>query len=281
MTQTPQMAPNHPASTLPPTQPTSLPNAVPAQVPDLPHYAHVTYQNDQLEVHADNSSLNQILRSVARLTGLKITGGVQDQRVYGAYGPAPVATILAMLLDGTGTNIFLLEGDATNPPRLILTPRTGGVNPPGPESPVYAAYDNPNETPNATPNRSAGSGTSNHAPQQASQPTAPPQTPNPSLPPSIPQPANDVNGSATNTSPTASTMPTTHSVPLDAVPTPSTTPSTSGIIDAPNPPAPGSTTGSTPNGTALTPEMVAQKLLEMQQQQTSQPASSGIPPQNH
>jgi hypothetical protein len=85
-------------------------------------------------------------------------------------------------------------------------------------------------------------------------------------PRSIAQPLNNVNGSPLNTSPTASTFPTTHSVSTDSLPTPSTTPSTSGIVDAPNPPAPGSTTGTAPNGTA-TPEQIYQELLKQQQQQ--------------
>jgi hypothetical protein len=87
-----------------------------------------------------------------------------------------------------------------------------------------------------------------------------------------------VNGSPLNTSPTASTFPTTNSVPTDSLPTPSTTPSTSGIVDAPNPPAPGSTTGTTPNGTA-TPEQIYQELLKQQQQQQQQ--TNPQPPPNN
>jgi hypothetical protein len=255
------------AQTLPPTQPTSLPanSAVSApiagataageQPANKPHHAIVTYIDGHLDVRADNSSLNQILRSISRRTGLKITGGVEDERVFGNYGPASVSSVLATLLDGTGTNILLLEGDATNPPKLVLTSRGSGPTPPSPDSAVYAAYDDSTDenAPEAQPVQ-----------DNATQP-ARPQTPVTSGPVSIPQPLNDVNGSPSNTSPTASTFPTTHSVPIDTVPTPSTTPATSGIVDAPNPPPPGSTTGTAPNGT-LTPEQVAQQLLKMQHQ---------------
>ena len=71
-------------------------------------------------------------------------------------------------------------------------------------------------------------------------------------PPSIPQPLNNVNGSPNTVSPTASTYPTTNSVPLDTLPTPSTTPSSDGIVDAPNPPAAGSDTSRLLQGTTST-----------------------------
>ena len=94
-----------------------------------------------LQIRADNSSLNQILRSISHITGMKITGGVEEQRVFGSYGPATLSTILATLLDGTGANILLLGGSADTPPELVLTSRAGGPEPPGPNSPAYAMYD--------------------------------------------------------------------------------------------------------------------------------------------
>jgi hypothetical protein len=259
------------AQSLPSIQPTSLPsnNAMPAPIagtsnPSLvgsstPRPAQVTVSDNQINVRANDSSLNQILRSISRKTGLKITGGVQDERVFGDYGPAPISSVLATLLDGTGTNILFLAGDPLNPPRLVLTPRGGGPTPPSPDSPTYSGYDERNAVV-VQPAQSVAS------PQVPASPVSLP--PNPT---SAPQPLNNVNGSPSNASPTASTLPTTNSVPLDSVPTPSTTPSTSGIVDAPNPPAPGSTTGTSPNGT-LTPEQVYQELLKRQQQQ--QPAST-------
>ena len=270
------------AQTLPPTQPTSLPGntAMPApiagtpgnggQVAHRPHPAVVTYLNGQIDVRANDSSLNQILRAIARETGLKITGGVQEERVFGNYGPAPMATVLATLLGGTGTNFLFLGGDAETAPKLVLTTRGGGATPPGPDSLTYAAYDGPQAAAGGT--GAAQSAAQNGAGQAARSGVA-------SGPASVAQPLNNVNGSPANTSPTASTLPTTHSVPLDSVPSPSTTPSTSGIVDAPNPPAPGSTTGTSPNGT-LTPEQVYQQLLQQQkQQQQAKPPSSGTSPQ--
>jgi hypothetical protein len=113
--------------------------------PNPPHHAEVLFSNGQLQVRADNSSLNQILRSISHLTGLKITGGVEEQRVFGTYGPGPISTVLATLIDGTGANILLLGGNAKTPPELILTSRSGGAEPPSPDSPTYAMYDDNND----------------------------------------------------------------------------------------------------------------------------------------
>jgi len=139
---------------LPATQPTALPGQVapgapqaPATpqvappVPDPPRHAEVVLTRGLLQIRADNSSLNQILRSISHVTGMKITGGVEEQRVFGSYGPAPLSTVLATLLDGTGANILLLGGNPDTPPELVLTSRSGGSVPPGPNSPAYAMYD--------------------------------------------------------------------------------------------------------------------------------------------
>ena len=98
------------------------------------HRAEVTYTAGQLFVSANNSSLNQILHDIAHETGMKITGGVADERVFGQYGPAAPSKILRTLLDGTGSNMLLLEATRTTPAELILTPRRGGPTPPNPNA---------------------------------------------------------------------------------------------------------------------------------------------------
>jgi hypothetical protein len=260
------------AQLIPATQPTAAPatNATPPSIPWTPlpgvksaaaHPAQVTYADGKIDVRANDSSLNQILRAIAQKTGLKITGGVQDERVFGNYGSAPLSAIIATLLDGTGTNILFLEGDANHPPRLILTPRSGGVTPPGPDT--SASDDQP---PSGMQSGQAAMPSNDH-PQPA--PNAAPR--------GLPQPANNVNGNPSNTSPTASTLPTTNSVPLDTMPTPSTTPSATGIVDAPNPPTPGASVGAAPDGT-VTPEQIYQELLKQQKQPQANPPNN-TPPQ--
>jgi hypothetical protein len=133
------------AQHLPATPPTSLPaaNSLPAPIaatpsPAEPRQAEVTYAAGLLNVRADNSSLNQILREIAHLTGMTIIGGVTDERVFGNYGPSTPGTILATLLDGTGSNmLYRVSTTPGIPSELVLTPRNGGPTPPSPTSAVY------------------------------------------------------------------------------------------------------------------------------------------------
>jgi hypothetical protein len=288
--------------------------------PNTPHRATVTYAAGLLNVRADNSSLNQILRAIARLTGMTITGGVTDERVFGNYGPAEPSTILATLLDGTGSNMLLREGPNNTLAELVLTPRAGGATPPNPNAPGFD--DGPEEprdngrreSPEARGNnahsddappqahippgrdqgrfgqreqqqQSSSSDQAQAAQQQAQaaqqqtqaaqQQQTPSALPVSSGPVSIPLPANNVNGSSANTSPTASTYPTTNSVPIDAVPTPSTTPPSSGIVDAPNPPPADSTTGT--NSGSSTPQSIYEQLRALQQQKQQQQSTPTTP----
>jgi hypothetical protein len=177
-----------PSSTLPATPPTTTPAPppiplTPAQLP--PKHARVTYANGALTISADNASLNQILRQIATDTGMKITGGVSDERVFGEYGPAPTDQILSALLDGTGSNMVLVHRDGDAPAELILTPRQGGPTPP---SPTSAAYNEDRFQPRETP------------PIQAAQPSSEPMRPaNQINPPTTP--------GASETSPANSSQP--------------------------------------------------------------------------
>lgn len=148
-TTSPQSKPNAGAtSTLPSTQPTTVPEYPPTPAQQPPKRAQVSYANAILSVSADNSSLNQILRQISSTTGVKITGGVIDERVFGQYGPAPLAQILAELLDGTSSNMLLTHPDGAASPELILTPRQGGATPPNPNA---AAFDDKPDSQESAP----------------------------------------------------------------------------------------------------------------------------------
>jgi hypothetical protein len=128
----------------------TLANAsVPATAARADTAAEVVYANGLLRITADNSSLNQILRSIARETGMKVTGGVRDERVFGTYGPSTPARVLASLLDGTGSNMLLRESSSNAPAELILTPRLGGATPPE-STPTVAQTIPPAPAPGAT-----------------------------------------------------------------------------------------------------------------------------------
>lgn len=133
-------------STVPPSKPTSVTPLQSAQsypTPPAPHHAEVTYSGGLLSVRAANSSLNQILRDISREIGMKISGGVAEDRVFGSYGPDAPAKVIRTLLDGTQSNMLLVENGHASPTELILTPRTGGVTPPNPS----AFHDEPADTP--------------------------------------------------------------------------------------------------------------------------------------
>ncbi len=105
-----------------------------AVVQEAARRARVTWVGGQLTIAAENSSMNQILREISRVTGMKVTGGVADERVYGSYGPGTPEVVLESLLTGTGTNMLLKESAESAPVELVLSPRKGGATPPGPAS---------------------------------------------------------------------------------------------------------------------------------------------------
>jgi hypothetical protein len=159
----PVTPPNATSSALPATSVTTQQTAVPprpSQVP--PNRAWVSFSNGALSVSANNSSLNQILREISTDTGMKITGGVTDERVFGNYGPADPAQVLDSLLDGTAVNMVLVQRDDASLAELILTPRNGGPTPPNPNASVS------NERPEPSRNFSA-------QPNPPSEPAPPPQ----------------------------------------------------------------------------------------------------------
>lgn len=278
---------------LPPNPPTSIANqntlappiaASPTQLDTAQHHrAHVTYTDGMLQVRADNSSLNQILRDISKQTGMKITGGVADQRIYGSYGPAPVATVLQTLLDGTGTNVLLQETPTHAPEQLVLTPQLAGPTPPPPSSPSYDATETEPELP-------AQGAVPPPMPARSGNPAAA----NPSIVPTLTQPSNNVLGNPSNVSPTVSTVPVTNSVPLNSLPSPSTAQPVSGIVDAPNPPPAGSTTAGftsqtppdnnpntaqpatnqTSTNGVKTPQQIYEELKQLQQQKTANPQAN-------
>ncbi len=148
--------------------------------------AQVAYIAGRLQVNADNSSLNQILREIGRITGMKIIGGVAEERVFGSYGPADPSTVLSALLDGTGSNMMLRFDSADRPEELVLTPRRGGATSPNPNASQYAGRED-----DLPPERRLGP----H--QQPLYPgVSPPQAQNPST--RVPQPATGLPPSASH-----------------------------------------------------------------------------------
>lgn len=114
--------------------PVSLIAATPAPPAPARYRAQVIVDGTRMEIRANNSSLNGILRTLSDQTGLKISGGVLDQRVFGTYGPGPVDQVLSALLEDTGTNMILRQTSSGGLGELILSPRLGGPSPPSPSA---------------------------------------------------------------------------------------------------------------------------------------------------
>ncbi len=229
---------NNPTSPSPPQQQLTSTTTVAAV-----RRAQVDYAGGLLTVKADNSSLNQILGSIARLTGIKITGGVADDRVFGTYGPSDLPTILAVLLDGTGSNM-MLSGDRPGEPQVLtLTPRQGGVTPPSPslaDSSDDAAFGR-DQTPQQTP-RSSNQPYANVLPGNAPPPpgfTPPTPTPQQEQQQQQVPPASQPTAAASD--PAATTGTTT-----------------------------GTTTDQSPNG-VKTPQQIYDQLMKLQSQQPKAP----------
>ena len=146
-------------STLPPTAPTMR------EIEEQP--ANVQYADGQIAVLADNSSLSEIIRDVARRAGMAVQGSVVDERVFGTYGPAAPAEVLSELLKGTGSNMVVLAG-TSHVPELILTPKQGGPTPPRAivEVAENEAADNPSS--DAEEARATKKGEADEQPVQAS-----------------------------------------------------------------------------------------------------------------
>jgi hypothetical protein len=155
----------------------------PPSAPQPPQQAQVAMNGGMLTVAANNSSLNQILREISRLTGMKITGGVTDERVYGSYGPADPSTVLSALVGGTGSNMMIVLNAQQAPAELVLTPRGGGPTPPNPAAArerEREMQDVPPQRQQRFPQQDGAGNMQRRPPQQAPEQGAPQQ---PQVPP--------------------------------------------------------------------------------------------------
>jgi hypothetical protein len=229
---------------------TAASSAVGPRVPAKPvtHRAVVVYSGDELSVTANNSGLNQILREIARQTGLKITGGVADERVYGKYGPGPVGQVLASLLTGTGSNMYLRGTGSDTPGELILTPRGGGAAPPSPSAAIFDEPPEPAEE-SAPPPAPQPVVVNAPVPLPVSQPVPTPPITSIQETPQTPPPAGFV--SAPTVAPATE---------------PGTTPGPNTQATGTSDPTAGANSTTSPNG-VKTPEEIYRQLQLLQQQQ--------------
>lgn len=145
----------------------NIPSAHVAAKP-IARSASVVLSNGMLTVKADNSDLNQILKSVAAVSGMKIDGSVKSTPVYGIYGPLDPRDVLTALLTGSGYN-FMMVGVSRQgaPQELRLTLQHGGPSPPEPQAAAAAAEAAPvraSAPAASTPEPELGPGAVGHVP---------------------------------------------------------------------------------------------------------------------
>jgi len=127
----------------------------------------------RLTIHADNSSLADILHRLTSDSGMTVDGLGGDQRIFGSYGPGDPQEVLSTLLDGSGYNVVMVgRTESGTPKQLSLTPRGAKPASQGPSRPQQIAQDEDNDD------------------EQQGPPIEPPGAPQP--PPETPQQNNGV-----------------------------------------------------------------------------------------
>jgi hypothetical protein len=96
---------------------------------ETPAQASVTWDSHGLRIEAANSSLQQILKDVSTVTGVRVEGLNADQRIFGAYGPGLARDVLSQLLQGSGYNVLMIGDQGQGAPRQIVlsSPHAGAA----------------------------------------------------------------------------------------------------------------------------------------------------------
>jgi len=109
--------------------PQTSPQASPTAAEQPPVKApQVTYEDGQLTVIAENSSLSEVMRALRSALGadIDLPPGVVDQHIWVHLGPGPASRILRDLLDGTELN-YIIQASESAPDGIrsvLLTPRS-------------------------------------------------------------------------------------------------------------------------------------------------------------
>jgi hypothetical protein len=103
--------------------------AIVANAPAPLKGVRVRFANGQLEIHAHDSTLSEVLFQIQKQTGAEIAipAGTEQERVFVDAGPAPASQVLAELLNGSSLN-FVVVGSESDPNVLrsvILSRRNG------------------------------------------------------------------------------------------------------------------------------------------------------------
>jgi hypothetical protein len=179
-------APEPPPVPAPPPPPPTL-----EQMPALP--PQVQYNQGQLTIVAENSTLADILRAVRTQIKAEVEIPANaNERVVGHFGPGPARDVLTSLLHGSHFN-YVMVGSAAHPDgvdRLLLTSKSGGTPEPG--KAVVAAPPQPQTNNEGSGDEAATSSPDadpppEEAPENATNGEAPPPTPDSQQPAKTPE----------------------------------------------------------------------------------------------
>jgi hypothetical protein len=162
------------AATVAPAPVAPPPPLPPAEQP--PNPATINFNNGVLSVHAQNSSLVNILVQIQHLTGLVIDGLSHDQRVYGQYGPGTVSATLSALLDGSGYDFVIVGGGGGHAAARLILSAPGSAGAPATAAAAAAA---PDVVSNPEPPPSDENPNGNGDEAEPADPTTPPQPKSP------------------------------------------------------------------------------------------------------
>ena len=260
----PAPAPEPVTVVLPPAPPPPPPT--PGELP--PNAPNVTYEDGQLTIVAENSTLSQVLAAVSTRIGaaMEVPMGAGSERVWAQIGPGPARAVLASLLAGTELDYVIQAADA-DPSQIqsvLLTqrnkgPRTGDANG-GTQNAALQGYNTrlPSRFRNSAQDSSAGDSTA--VPESSPAPAAPAE-PNVA---EVPAPTVDA---------AAATPDNTGSGPAASIPTVAAiaTRVPSAITDADAHPAP---TGNTEQGVPQLMSLFELRRQLQEQQNTQQKTSA-------
>jgi hypothetical protein len=128
-TRTIAQSPNPPSAQAPTQAQVPQPVVPPRPEQMTPVAPQVTYQNGQLSIQAQNSTLSSILSAVRASTGARVEmpADTANDRVAAQLGPGNPLDVLAYLLQGSRYD-YIVIGSLTDPDALsalILTPHAG------------------------------------------------------------------------------------------------------------------------------------------------------------
>jgi len=172
-----------------------------------PNPPGISYEDGQLTIVAENSTMADILNAVAAITGasIDVPSGAGAERVWVQVGPGPARAVLAALLGGTDLDFVIQSADA-DPTRIqsvLLTPRTKGA--PTSADPTGGSQSFASRLSNRFRNRTTGAQDSSDTDSAAATDI-----------PAVATPEPEAAAASTPTAPSATPTPDAPSTPLSA-----------------------------------------------------------------